>query len=150
MVPSAGPSSDPSVLMPFLAVGALDRTLRMGIEIVPNLPEGAKLAIEAPDFFFDRSGHRGVGEPTGDGLVRVALRPSGRQLLGVFAFPRGYKQQMRLIAVLPKAARKQTGYQVMARQFLVDPEEELGRVTWYLAAPDFFKRREAQERCLFG
>ena len=57
---------------------------------------------------------------------------------------------MRLIAELPEAARKQSGYQVTARQLLVDPAEELGRVTWYLAAPDFFERREAQERCLFG
>jgi hypothetical protein len=136
--------------MPFLAVGALDRTLRMGIEIIPQLPEGAKLVLEAPDFFFDRSGYRGVGKPTQDGLVQVPLRPSGRQRLGVFAFPRKYKQPMRLIAELPKHARSQTGYQVTARQFLVDPEEELGRVTWYLAAPDFFKRRDAQERCLFG
>ena len=150
VVPSSGPSADPSVAMPFLAVGALDRTLRMGIEIIPQLPEGAKLVLEAPDFFFDRSGHRGFGKPTEDGLVQVPLRPSGRQRLGVFAFPRAYKQPMRLIAELPKHARKQTGYQVTARQFLVDPEEELGRVTWYLAAPDFFKRREAQERCLFG
>jgi hypothetical protein len=57
---------------------------------------------------------------------------------------------MRLIVELPKAAREQTGYHVTARQFLADPEEELGRVTWYLAAPAFFKRRAAQERCLFG
>jgi hypothetical protein len=144
------PSTGPSVVMPFLAVGALDRTLRMGIEIIPQLPEGAKLVLEAPDFFFDRSGYRGVGKPTQDGLVQVPLRPSGRQRLGVFAFPRKYKQPMRLIAELPEHARSQTGYQVTARQFLVDPEEELGRVTWYLAAPDFFKRREAQERYLFG
>jgi hypothetical protein len=51
---------------------------------------------------------------------------------------------------MPKAARKQTGYKVTARQLLVDPEEELGRVTWYLAGPDFFERRKAQEDCMFG
>lgn len=150
VVPSAGPAADPSVAMPFLAVGALDRALEMGVEIIPQLPDGAKLVLEAPDFFFDRSGHRVFGKPTKDGLVQVALRPSGRQRLGVFRFPRAFKQEMRLIVELPKAARKQSGYQVTARQFLVDPEEELGRVTWYLAGPDFFKRREAQEHCLFG
>lgn len=150
VVPSAGPSADPSVVMNFLAVGALDRALEMGIEIIPQLPEGAKLVLEAPDFFFDRSGHRAFAKPTSDGLVQVALRPSGRQRLGVFRLPRGFKQEMRLVAELPKAARRHTGYQVTARQLLVDPDVELGRVTWYLAAPDFFKRREAQERCLFG
>ena len=82
--------------------------------------------------------------------MQIALRPSGRQRLGVFPFPKGFKQRLRLIAELPRSARKTTGYHVTVRQFLVDPEEELGRVTWYLAAPEFFKRREAQERCLFG
>lgn len=150
VVANVGPAPDPSVAMKFLAVGALDRALAMGIEIIPQLPEGAKLVLEAPDFFADRSGHRPFGEPTKDGLVRIALRPSGRQRLGVFHFPRGFKQEMRLVVELPKNARQQSGYQVTARQFLVDPEQELGRVTWYLAAPEFFKRREAQERCLFG
>lgn len=150
VIANAGPAQDPSVQMAFLAVGALDRALEMGIEIIPQLPEKAKLFLEAPDYFVDRAGHRFVGEPTKDGLVRIALRPSGRQRLGVFPFPRGFKQEMRLVVELPKAARKQSGYQVTARQFLVDPEQELGRVTWYLAAPEFFKRREAQERCLFG
>jgi hypothetical protein len=136
--------------MKVLAVGALDRALDMGIEIIPQLPEGAKLVLEAPDFLFDRSGHRVFAKPTGDGLAQIALRPSGRQRLGVFRLPRGFKQEMRLVAELPKAARRQSGYQVTARQFLVDPEVELGRVTWYLAAPDFFERRKAQEHCLFG
>lgn len=150
VVANAGPSQDPSVKMNFLAVGALDRALDMGIEIIPQLPEGAKLWLEAPDFFVDRSGRKPFGEPTKDGLVRISLRPSGLQRLGVFHFPRGFKQDMRLVVELPKSARRQSGYQVTARQFLVDPEQELGRVTWYLAAPEFFKRREAQERCLFG
>jgi serine protease len=150
VVPSAGPAADPVVAMPFLAVGALDRALEVGIEIIPQLPEKSKLILEAPDWLFDRSGHRTVGTVTSDGLIQVALRPSGRQRLGVFRLPQALKQRLRLIVELPKAARSQSGYQVTARQFLVDPDEELGRVTWYLAAPDFFKRREAQERCLFG
>ena len=89
VVPSAGPSADPSVAMPFLAVGALDRAVEFGIEVIPHLPEGAKLVLEAPDFFFDRSGHRVFGVPGNDGLVQIALRPSGRQRLGVFPFPQG-------------------------------------------------------------
>ena len=35
VVPSTGPSADP-VVMPFLAVGALDRGLRMGLEVVAH------------------------------------------------------------------------------------------------------------------
>jgi hypothetical protein len=150
VVASISPTS-PSVIMPFLAVGALDRAVDMGIEIIPQLPEGAKLILEAPDFFVDRIGLRPSGQRTEDGLVRVALRPTGRQRLGAFALPKGFKQELRLVAELPKAAaRVRTGHQVTARQFLTEPEQELGRVTWYLAAPDFFKRREAMERHLFG
>lgn len=149
VVPNTGPSGDPAVAMPFLAVGAPDRPLRMGIEIIARLPQRARLVLEAPEFLVDRCRQRCLGK-TKDGLVRVRLSPTGRQRLGVFPFPRGLQQQLRLIAELPEEARKQTGYQVTARQFLVDPEEELGRVTWYLAAPEFFKRRAAQERCLWG
>jgi serine protease len=147
VVPSTGPSADP-IIMPFLAVGALDRGLRMGLEVIARLPEGARLVLEAPDFFIDRI-EKPNRERTGDDLVQIPLRPIGRQFLGVFDFPKGLKQRMRLIADLPDEGRKRTGYQVIVRQFLLDPDQELGRVTWYLAAPDFFERREAQEKCLF-
>jgi len=149
VIPSTGPSADPVVEMRFLAVGALDRALDMAIEIMPNLPEGAKLLLEAPDFFFEKGRHM-FGQPTKGNLIQVPLRPSGRQLLGIFRFPKGLKQEMRLLVELTEDSRKQTGYQVTARQLLVDPEEELGRVTWYLASPDFFENRKRQENCLFG
>jgi hypothetical protein len=149
VIPSTGPSADPVVEMRFLAVGALDRALDMAIEIIPNLPERARLLLEAPDFFFDKDRNM-FGKPTKDNLIRVPLRPNGRQRLGIFRFPKGLQQEMRLLVELPKESRKQSGYQVTARQLLVDPEEELGRVTWYLAAPDFFEKRKRQEKCLFG
>ncbi len=147
VIPSTGPSADP-VVMPFLAVGALDRGLRMGLEVIARLPEGARLFLEAPDCFVDRIDGK-ESEHCKDELVRIPLRPNGRQFLGAFEFPKGFKQQMRLVADLPEEARKRTGYQVTIRQLLLDPETELGRVTWYLAAPDFFEQREAREKCLF-
>jgi hypothetical protein len=52
--------------------------------------------------------------------------------------------------VLPKEARKRTGWQVTVRQYLPKDNFEVGRVTWYLAAPDFDKRRRQIEACLFG
>lgn len=147
VVPSTGPSADP-VVMPFLAVGALDRGMRMGLEVVARLPEGARLFLEAPDCFIDRMDNE-KREHCKDELVRIPLRPQGRQFLGAFEFPRGLKQQMRLVADLPDEARKHSGYQVTIRQLLLDPETELGRVTWYFAAPDFYRNREAWEKCLF-
>lgn len=86
VIPSTGPSADP-VVMPFLAVGAFDRGLRMGLEVIARPPEGAKLALEAPDFFIDRI-EKQHHERTRDDLVRIPLRPTGRQVLGVFTFPR--------------------------------------------------------------
>jgi serine protease len=62
----------------------------------------------------------------------------------------GRRLRLRLLADLPEEARGRSGYQVTVRQFLEDPEQELGRVTWYLAAPEFFKRRSKIEECLFG
>jgi serine protease len=62
----------------------------------------------------------------------------------------GRRLRLRFLADLPEEARGRSGYQVTVRQFLEDPEQELGRVTWYLAAPEFFKRRSKIEECLFG
>src|SRR5262249_32728022 len=40
-----------AAVLPFLAVGALDRALEMGIEIIAHLPENARLTLEASEFF---------------------------------------------------------------------------------------------------
>ncbi len=142
--------ADPGVLMPFLVAGALDRTVAMGLEVIARLPEGARLTLEAPAFFFEQAGFA-AGQIEGDAaMARTRLRPHGRQALGVFRFPARFKARLRLIVELPKDAQRQTGYSVTARQYLAETGEELGRVTWYLAAPDWFKRRKRIEKCLFA
>jgi hypothetical protein len=149
VIPSSGPA-DPRVAMPFMIAGALDRVLVMNLEVIARLPEGARLELEAPDFFLDRGGpDKTPGRRAGD-LIRVPLRSQGRQLIARFPFPENFKLRLRFFADLPEEAWGRSGYQVTVRQFLEDPEQELGRVTWYLAAPEFFKRRSKIEECLFG
>ncbi len=149
VVPSSGPAA-PEIVMPFMVAGALDRDLLMDLEVVARLPEGARLELEAPDFFLERGGLGKVqGHRDGD-LVRVPLRPHGRQLVARFPFPEKFKLRLRMFAELPEEVWNRSGYQVTVRQFLEDPERELGRVTWYFAAPEFYKRRSRFEDCLFG
>jgi hypothetical protein len=148
VVASPGPG-DPEAF-PFLVVGALDRAVEMGLEVVARLPADAKLALEVPDHFVRHA--RLAVQPGGqDGeMVRIPLRPVGRQSLGVWRFPRKLKQELRLVVDLPEQARERSGYQVAVRQFALEPTQEVGRVTWYFAAPGFFEQRERFEGCLFG
>jgi serine protease len=141
--------ADPGVLMPFLVGGALDRALAMGLDVVARLPEGARLTLEAPACLLERLGFS-VGQMERDkDVARIPLRPHGRQSLGVIRFPAKFKARLRLIVELPKEAQEQTGHSVTVRQYLKETGEELGRVTWYLAAPDWFERRKRVEKCLF-
>jgi len=149
VIPSSGPAN-PEVVMPFMIAGALDRALLMNLEVIARLPEGARLELHAPDFFLEQCGpDKTQGHRDGDG-IRVPLRPHGRQLICRFPFPEKFKLRLRLFAELPKEAWDRSGYQVTVRQFLEAPERELGRVTWYFAAPDFYERRSRIEECLLG
>jgi hypothetical protein len=147
VVPSLGPTGA-VVAMPFLVAGPLDRALVMNVEVLARLPEGARLCLEAPDFFLRGGLEQSQGERVGD-MVRVPLRPHGRQLVARFAFPAKFKQPLRLLAELPDGAQGRSGYHVVVRQYVERPEQEVGRVTWYLAGPEFFRRREAMEETLF-
>ena len=156
--------ADPGVMMPALVAGAPDRAIAMGLEVIPQLPEGAKLLLEAPLYLLKRLGFdaRQLDQEMEHGRVR--LQPHGSQQLGVMRFPAGFRARVRLIAILPEEAQKHSGYQVTLRQFIVEGHdgrnhddnrqddaggEEVGRVTWYLAAPDWFERRAKQEECMF-
>ena len=137
--------ADPSV-QPFLVAGALDRRVEMQFEVIANLPERAKLVLHAPEFaLVDRRDKPGAIK---QGSVK--LRPRGRQDLGRFLFPAKYKAELSLEVHLPKEARETTGHTVTVRQLLAKTGEELGRVTWYFAAPEWFERRKRREDCLFG
>lgn len=138
--------ADPTLQQPFLIAGALDRRVEMQFEVIANLPHAARLTLHAPEFALvdqrDKPGAIKQGE--------VRLRPRGRQDLGRFLFPAKYKAELWFEIDLPKHDRKTTGYSVTVRQLLAETGEELGRVTWYLAAPDWFERRQRREKCLFG
>ncbi|ADG74116.1 peptidase S8 and S53 subtilisin kexin sedolisin [Cellulomonas flavigena DSM 20109] len=151
VVPTPGPD-DPAVL-PFHVAGALDRRVPMLVDVTARLPRGARLWLDAPDFLLKEAGLPvEQGEPVGDGLVRVPLRPQGRQTIAGFVFPARLRLGLRLVVALPEEAREQTGYQVTVRQAALDrtrageQESELGRVTWYLAGPEFYERRTAREQ----
>ncbi len=141
--------SDPSLLH-FAIAGAFDRALPMGLQVIARLPEGAKLALEAPAHLLERLGYKGPQLEQKGELAHLRLRPQGVQDLGVLHFPAKFRARLRLVAVLPAAARKQSGWQVAVRQYLPKDNFEVGRVAWYLAAPDFYKRRREIEACLFG
>ncbi len=64
-------------------------------------------------------------------VARLALRPSGRHALPAIALPRKSSNRLRLLVAIPEAQREQR-YHVAARQ--LEGKEELGRVTWVLAA----------------
>jgi len=136
--------ADPSV-QPFLVAGALDRRVEMQFEVIANLPERARLTLHAPEFaLVDRRDN-----PAAIKQGSVRLRPSGRQDLGRFLFPAKYKAELSLEVELPKENCETTGYSVTVRQLLAETGEELGRVTWYFAAPNWFEHRKHREDCLF-
>lgn len=141
--------ADPGVLMPFLFAGAADRAVPMGIEIIARLPEGARLALEAPAAFLQRLGFASPQlEQLPGEQAQLVLRPQGRQDLGIFAFPARFRARARFIAALPPEAQKLDGWQVIVRQYLARDREEVGRVTWHLVSPEFFERRRRLEKCL--
>jgi hypothetical protein len=135
--------------MAFMIAGAPDRALPMGLEVIANLPEKGKLMLEAPEHLLERLGFRGPQLKRDGENVRLTLAPHGRQSLGVLRFPAKFRARVRLIAELPRQARQHSGWQVAVRQYVLEPEQEVGRVTWYLAGPEFFKRRKRVEACLF-
>lgn len=145
--------TDPSVALPFLIAGAPDRRVHMAFEIIAALPEGAKLWLEAPLTLLRALKVREPIKPVKGSkeMGRIACLPHGRHRLGAMVFPARFRARPRLIVELPKEARRYSGYQVVARQLLVeqDREEEVGRVTWHLVSPEFLKRRKRIEECLF-
>jgi serine protease len=143
-----GPSANPTP-MKFQIAGALDRALPMGLEIIARLPAGAKLMLDGPTHLLERLGFRKPQLQVKGKSARISLAPQGNQKLGVFEFAAKFRAELQLLVDLPKQSRKQTGWQVGVRQYIAKNDEEVGRVTWYFAAPDFFKNRSRLEECLF-
>lgn len=135
---SGGPAG--FVALPFLAPGAPDKARRMRLEIVAKLPKGARVFLEAPLSFIDglqvRAPSLKVDEERG--TIRLPINPHGRQSFGEMLFPAKSRTNLRLLVQIPKELRGNQ-YQVYARQLY--REQEVGRITWRLVPPEFFKER---------
>jgi hypothetical protein len=142
--PDAG---DPAIMLPFHVAGAPDRAIGFGFELEARLPKGARLRLRAPRFLLEGLKLNRLETADGDWAV-VRLNPHRRQRLGELQLPRAFRARLRLEVELPEAARKYSGYEISVRQYVAKDEDEVGRVGWYLAAPEFFERRKELERCL--
>lgn len=131
--PSAG--SPPNyVQLPFMAAGAPDKARRMAFEVVGRLPREAKVVLELPLEFaqmlrVQTTQVKGAKEGR---VVYIPVNPSGRTNFGHMVFPAKARIPMRLLVYIPDDLRKHE-FEIFARQ--LHGEEEVGRVTWRLAAP---------------
>jgi serine protease len=145
---------DPAAAFPFLIAGAPDRRALMALEVIAKLPAGARLWLEAPISLLRALNARGAITPVKGNreLGRIACLPNGLQRIGAMHFPAKFRARPRIIVELPKEVRRQSGYEVIARQVFVEQglAEEVGRVTWHLVSPEFLARRQQIEECLFG
>lgn len=142
----AASSGDPAdfVALPFLAPGAPDKARRMRLEIVAKLPKGARVFLEAPLHFIDA---QQVHAPSlkvdkKRGTIRLPINPHGRQSFEEMLFPTKSRTNLRLLVQIPKELRGNQ-YQVYARQLY--REQEVGRITWRLVPPEFFKERRSSK-----
>jgi len=138
----AASGGDPAnyIPLPFLAPGAPDKGRQMRLEIVAKLPRGARVFLEAPMHFID--GLK-VFPPFFEvqkkrGVVRIPINPHGRHSFEDMLFPAKSRTNLRLLVQIPKELRGNQ-YQLYARQLY--REEEVGRITWRLVPPEFFKQR---------
>jgi hypothetical protein len=131
--PSAG--SPPNfVPLPFMAAGTPDKARRMGLEVIGRLPREAKVLLEMPREFAQliQAQTVSVKDTKNNHLVYVPVNPSGCTKFGHVVFPAKARIPMRLLVDIPKELRVYE-FEIFARQ--IYREEEVGRVTWRLAAP---------------
>lgn len=143
------PSPDPSVprgfqALRFLAPGAPDIARPMQLELLPRLPDDAKLFLEIPLEFAETLREQFPKAEINKRrcVARLPVRPWGRFRLPVVIFPARSRTKMRLVVYIPPKLRNQS-YEVAVRQLW--EKQELGRVTWHLA-PNVRKRRKDGRR----
>lgn len=127
---------------PFLIVGAPDEDVEMGLEVLAYLPADARLVLEGPTDLLERFGKKLELEVDGES-ARGTLRPTGRQDLGLAEFPADLRAEARFHVELPEEAAKRTGWTLAIRQYATADRLEVGRVTWYFAAPRAGSRASA-------
>jgi serine protease len=126
---------------PFVIAGAPEEDVEMGLEVIAELPDDARLVLEAPAGLLERFPQLKL-EIDGE-RARATLRPTGRQDLGFAEFPAGMRAAAQLHVELPEEALKGSGWTVAIRQYATADRLEVGRVTWHFAAPE---RRDRPEQ----
>jgi hypothetical protein len=124
----AGPAPQP-----FLIAGAPEEDVEMGLEVIAYLPAEARLVLEAPADLLER--FRKLELEVDGERARAALRPLGRHDLGVAEFPAKLRAKARFHVEFPEEASKRSGWTLAIRQYATEDRLEVGRVTWYFAAP---------------
>ena len=144
-MPPAAANPPNFVPLPFMAAGAPDKARKMGFEVIGRLPREARAMLEMPKDFAQliQAPTIAVKGKRHDGMVYVPVNPSGRTKFGHVAFPAKARIPMRLLVNIPKEQRKY-GFEIYARQMLRD--EEVGRVTWRLAAAQKQKDERKKRR----
>ena len=123
------PEEDPNyVLLPFLAPGAPDKSRRMQLEVVANLPRGARLRLEVRPNLIDGWRFRELGVDRKRDMARLRINPHGSTKISA-QFPCKSKGRARLLVYIPKEKRDNE-YEVFVRQLY--RKKEVGRVTWRL------------------
>ena len=139
--PSAGSDPVGFIALPFLAPGAPDKGRPMRLEFVSKLPKGARVILEAPLHFAEglqvRSPSFRIDSERQS--VRLPINAHGRQVLEKVLFPAKSRTALRLLVEVPKELRRNQ-YELYVRQLY--REEEVGRITWRLVPPRFFKERQ--------
>jgi hypothetical protein len=131
------PAPDPTTpkgwkALEFMAPGAPDKARKMHLEILPNLPAGARLVLEAPAHWLERLGEmrpytKVKGKPP---VGHIRVNPFKRHRLAEMEFPAKSRTKLRLLVYIPEEGRKRP-CEVAVRQIWRD--QEVGRVTWHLA-----------------
>ncbi len=119
--------------LPFMAPGAPDRDRPMALEVIAQLPPGAKVLLEVPAAFYERLHGRfdapRVSFDRQRGVARLPLNPTGDTHLGEILFPAGSRAELRLLVHVPPEHRA-LSHRLAVRQLWEGME--VGRVTWQL------------------
>jgi serine protease len=143
--PSAGPDPEYAVAA-FLVRGAPDKARFFELESVARMPEGARVLLEAPEFFLDSLRHpkAQAAWDKKSRTVRVPLSPHGAYKWGQALLKAQARIPVRLLVAVPKA-RRNAAYEVYVRQLYEG--REVGRITWRFAPkPDAGAKAKARAK----
>jgi serine protease len=127
------------VELPFVIPGAPDEARLMQLEVMAQLPEGAKILLETPEYLLQAAGElpqrldakQGAGpyDRHDEGFARLPVRAHGRYRLDEVLLPARSRADARLLVRIPEPFL-QYQFEVAVRQLYEG--EEVGRVSWLL------------------